>query len=279
VGVEVVAIDTGPGIADVAAALRDHHSTGGTLGLGLPAVRRMSDEMSVDTAPGVGTTVTARRWATRGEGASNPPQQRAPVEPPVLLVDHGSWVRPAAGHVAGGDLVWIRSGPTHLNVVVIDVLGHGPNAARVAAALSDRLDAAPEIEPGKMLGRLSGSELGCAAAALTVELASGGARFDGIGNVAGVVVARDGSTIDFPSRPGILGSPGVRPLTTHFTLTPGQVVLLASDGVTDLHTAACAPERFNTDPSAFARLVVERYGKSFDDACCAVVRAREGRWG
>lgn len=59
---ELCAVDRGPGIADIDAAMRDHVSTGGTLGLGLPGVKRMMDDMTVQSAPGEGTVVTARKW-------------------------------------------------------------------------------------------------------------------------------------------------------------------------------------------------------------------------
>jgi serine/threonine-protein kinase RsbT len=61
-GVEIEAIDRGPGIADPDAAMRDHFSSGGTLGLGLPGVERMMDEFWLDSTPGEGTRVTARKW-------------------------------------------------------------------------------------------------------------------------------------------------------------------------------------------------------------------------
>jgi serine/threonine-protein kinase RsbT len=61
-GIEIEAIDEGPGIADCEAALQDHYSSGGTLGLGLPAVKRMMDEFSLESNPGEGTRVTARKW-------------------------------------------------------------------------------------------------------------------------------------------------------------------------------------------------------------------------
>ena len=51
-----------PGIVDVEQALRDHFSTSGTLGLGLPGVKRMMDEFSIESAPGRGTTVVVRKW-------------------------------------------------------------------------------------------------------------------------------------------------------------------------------------------------------------------------
>ena len=61
-GIEIEAVDQGPGIADCEAAMRDHYSSGGTLGLGLPGVKRMMDEFSLESTPGEGTRVTACKW-------------------------------------------------------------------------------------------------------------------------------------------------------------------------------------------------------------------------
>jgi serine/threonine-protein kinase RsbT len=61
-GIEIEAIDQGPGIADCEAAMLDHVSSGGSLGLGLPGVKRMMDEFTLESAPGEGTRVTVRKW-------------------------------------------------------------------------------------------------------------------------------------------------------------------------------------------------------------------------
>ena len=61
-GVEVLAADAGPGILDVALAMHDGFSTSGSLGLGLPGVRRLMDEFEISSEFGKGTTVTARKW-------------------------------------------------------------------------------------------------------------------------------------------------------------------------------------------------------------------------
>ena len=53
--------DDGPGIADLARAMEDGFSTGSGLGLGLPGARRMMDELTIDSAPGRGTTITIKR--------------------------------------------------------------------------------------------------------------------------------------------------------------------------------------------------------------------------
>ncbi len=62
-GVMVVAHDEGPGIRDVDLALQDGYSTSGSLGLGLPGVRRLVDEFEINTQVGVGTEITLRKWA------------------------------------------------------------------------------------------------------------------------------------------------------------------------------------------------------------------------
>jgi serine/threonine-protein kinase RsbT len=61
-GLEIVVRDEGPGIADVDLALRDGYTSGRGLGMGLPGTRRLMDEMTIDSAPGRGTTVTIRKW-------------------------------------------------------------------------------------------------------------------------------------------------------------------------------------------------------------------------
>ena len=61
-GIQVVAHDEGPGIADVEQALRDGFSTSGSLGMGLPGVRRLVDEFHIVSERNHGTTVTVSKW-------------------------------------------------------------------------------------------------------------------------------------------------------------------------------------------------------------------------
>jgi serine/threonine-protein kinase RsbT len=61
-GVKIIVSDKGPGIANVEEALLDHYSSSGTLGLGLPGVKRMVDDFELNTKVGVGTIVTLNVW-------------------------------------------------------------------------------------------------------------------------------------------------------------------------------------------------------------------------
>ena len=62
IGILVVASDEGPGIVDIRQALRDGFSTSGSLGLGLPGVRRLMDDFDISSQPGKGTIVAVKKW-------------------------------------------------------------------------------------------------------------------------------------------------------------------------------------------------------------------------
>jgi serine/threonine-protein kinase RsbT len=61
-GLSIIASDSGPGIRDVHQAMRDGFSTSGSLGMGLPGVRRLMDEFEIVSTPGQGTTVAVKKW-------------------------------------------------------------------------------------------------------------------------------------------------------------------------------------------------------------------------
>ncbi|MFD6284811.1 ATP-binding SpoIIE family protein phosphatase [Streptomyces sp. NPDC060205] len=90
-GVEVVAVDAGPGMADVPAALRDGMSTLGTLGIGLGAIHRLADALHIHSRPGLGTVQLARFWP-------RPVHPRVAGEPSV-----GGITRPISGEEVCGD--------------------------------------------------------------------------------------------------------------------------------------------------------------------------------
>jgi serine/threonine-protein kinase RsbT len=64
-GIVVIARDHGPGIADIRQILQEGFSTSRSLGLGLPGVRRLMDEFEIESEPGKGTIVTAKKWTVR----------------------------------------------------------------------------------------------------------------------------------------------------------------------------------------------------------------------
>ena len=61
-GLRLIFEDSGPGIPDIAAAMRDGFSTGRGLGKGLPGSKRLVDEFEIESEVGRGTRVTVVRW-------------------------------------------------------------------------------------------------------------------------------------------------------------------------------------------------------------------------
>ena len=61
-GIRLTFKDHGPGIPDIAAAMRDGYSTGKSLGLGLPGAKRLVNEFDIKSEIGKGTIVTIIKW-------------------------------------------------------------------------------------------------------------------------------------------------------------------------------------------------------------------------
>lgn len=61
-GLRVTFEDRGPGIPDIATAMRDGYTTGNGLGLGLGGAKRLVNEFEIESTPGVGTRIVVTRW-------------------------------------------------------------------------------------------------------------------------------------------------------------------------------------------------------------------------
>ncbi|HWI58556.1 MAG TPA: ATP-binding protein [Bacillota bacterium] len=64
-GLQIVARDSGPGIADVEQAMEYGYSSGQGMGMGLPGARWLMDEFAIQSKPGEGTTVTMKKWVSQ----------------------------------------------------------------------------------------------------------------------------------------------------------------------------------------------------------------------
>ncbi|UWZ49043.1 SpoIIE family protein phosphatase [Dactylosporangium matsuzakiense] len=256
-GVELVAVDSGPGMADLPFSSVDGHSTAGTLGIGLGAVRRLSDVAAGYSLPGRGTVLTAQLWA--GE-------KRRMVPPPVAGLS-----RPITGERACGDRYAARAVGDVLLVLVADGLGHGPLAAAASSAITDVFLASDVDAPGRLLELLHRSVSHTRGAAVSVARVSDGAVvFAGLGNVAGAIAFPDGERRGMVSMPGIVGhqSRSVREFT--YELPPEGVVVLHSDGVSDRWNLRDYPGLSRQDPLLIAATLLRDAGVRRDDACVAV---------
>jgi len=263
--VEVLVLDSGPGIADLPRALLDGTSTTGTLGIGLGAVRRLADDWDLYTRRGGGTTVTATFL----------PRPPGPAVAPAAWRTAGV-VRPMTGESESGDAYAVRVEGERCRLLLVDGLGHGPMAARAAQAavrVFSELPAGstPTATVQAVHRGLSGTR-GAAAAAVDVDRTTGRVRIAGVGNVAAYVVA-PGSRRGLVSLPGILGHQVRTFREFEHALPPGGAVVMHSDGLSDKWSLEDYPGLLAHSPLTFAAVLLRDVGVRRDDAGVLVAKA------
>jgi anti-sigma regulatory factor (Ser/Thr protein kinase) len=264
--IEVVALDSGPGIADVRAALRDRSSTAGTLGIGMGAIARMAHSLEIATTPERGTVLVARFDLGR-----------RPAPPGPGPDDTAGITRALAGEDVCGDAYATRPHGRGLTLMVADGSGHGPLAASASSAAvrafldHDRAADPPADVLGRVHGALSGTR-GAAVAVAEIDPDAEIVRFAGIGNIAGAVL-HPGGKRSMVSLGGVAGfrNPTIR--TFEYAYPPGAVVVMHSDGVRSRWSEADVRGLVGRAPLLLAATLLRDAGIRHDDACVLVGRA------
>ncbi|HUF56210.1 MAG TPA: ATP-binding protein [Thermohalobaculum sp.] len=263
-GVTVVGTDTGPGLASVEKALEDGYTTAGkgrSLGGGLGAIRRLSDRFDIHSDAG-GTTVTSTVVAD--DGAEDPDLRAAGV------------IVPKPGTERGGDAWAFRRGAERSLVVLLDVLGHGANAAAVAeratAAFHDADNTELErVEP--LLSESLAGERGAAMVLAEISHGEGTLRALGIGNIRGEVI-RGSERSGIVSAAGIAGQATRRKAVLSYPWAPGALLVLWTDGLQERGRGSEPPSLLQREPMTIAATLYRRRRRGSDDSGVVVVRAR-----
>ena len=162
-GVEVLAIDAGPGMADTERCLEDGFSSTGTHGSGLGAIRRSSQFFDIYSVPGKGTAVVAQVTEAR-TGAMIDGDLRV-----------GALKRPLEGQIYCGDDWTICAGGTAVLLMLVDGLGHGMDASQASAAAVDVFRRSQASEPREVLLQIHNGLKSTRGAAVAVTRADFGA--------------------------------------------------------------------------------------------------------
>jgi len=256
-GIDLVTIDAGPGVRDVTAALRDGHSTAGTLGIGLGAIQRLADFADLYSRPGHGTALVARFR----------------VGPPVSQPRWAGLIRPITGETECGDAYGVVLADDTVTAVLCDGLGHGPLAAAAAAAGVTAVLDDPAGEPAALLERVHRRMSGTRGGAVGVVQVGGQlARFAGLGNVAASIVS-DGQRKSMISIPGIAGVQARTIRQFEYDVPPGSAVIVHSDGVSSRWEAAALPALEARDPLLIAAVLLAEAGVHRDDAGVLVLKS------
>lgn len=268
-GLEVVAADRGPGLADPAGAITGSPagSRGGSLGAGVGAVFRLADEVDVDVRVGEGTCFRARKLATS-------PRHRAEV---------GIYGRPCPGEsVSGDDAGFSRTEPGGdvTSMVVADGAGHGMHAREAAAravrmisATDDPAEIVRKAERTLVVGRQTRR---AAMAVIRADAHTGVLRCAASGDVVVRVVRAVRAGADGPT--GCSGTGGrddrsVCVVVDEDIIAAGDTIVVATDGVSSqgalsaLRTSSRSPH-----PILLAHAIVSASAREHDDALVVVAR-------
>lgn len=250
---ELLALDKGPGMADVNRCLQDGYSTAGTPGTGLGAVKRLASEFDIYSHPGEGTVVMARFG-----------------RPPLLR--YGAVCVALDGEIDCGDAWRIEHDADTTAIMMVDGLGHGTFAAEAARAGIDAFRSAPFASPQEILtrahGAMSKTRGGAGACA---ALRAGGLSYFGIGNISGSLIGADKSQ-GLVSHNGTLGlGPQRRAQQFEYACEPPCLLVMHSDGVSARWDLKSRPDLRQCHPAVIAAVLYRDHGRGRDDATVVVV--------
>lgn len=261
-GVELIAVDRGPGIADPTEALRGIPRVTGSLGTGLSSVLRMTDEADFDVRLGEGTCVVARKFAS-------PVRRRREVA--ILGRPFPDEPR------SGDDAVFLRD-DDRLVLAVADGLGHGAAAREASSAAIDVIRARFGRDVAAVFQEAHDALVGTRGAVLSVvaiDEASSELTHAGLGNVVTHVVGPDGSRA-FGGPSLVLGMRGaqvagrIRP--ERYGLRPRDAVVLFSDGLSSRARLERGDDVLHDHPLVIAHRLVRDFGRDTDDVTVLVAR-------
>jgi anti-sigma regulatory factor (Ser/Thr protein kinase) len=261
-GIDVLAIDAGPGIANIGQALRDGNSSTGTSGTGLGALYRLSDQFDVYALRGKGAVFFMRLWRTPS---------------PDLHLASGGISLPLAGETENGDAWAVATLRQHTALLMVDGLGHGPLAAAAASAAVATLELQPALRPAEQIHACHAALRGTRGAALALALYDAPARqlhFAGIGNVSACIMDTNGRR-QLTSYNGIVGH-NLRKVQ-EFTLdcAPGALIVMATDGIGTQWDLNQYPGLGVCDTSVVAAVLHRDFARARDDASVLAWRVPE----
>ncbi|MGI8496227.1 MAG: ATP-binding protein [Gemmatimonadaceae bacterium] len=259
--IEILALDKGPGIHDVARAMRDGYSTAGTAGDGLGAIQRLADVFEIHSQRAVGTALLARVGERQGQSAAS-------------LDDRVGVVCVALrGQSACGDAWRVVVDRQRISVMLVDGLGHGPEAAEAADAAMTAFPRLASSPPDIALVALDPAlreTRGAALSLVAIDEETRAIRFSGVGNVDGRILT-DGPTQYLVPQNGIVGHgmPILRSTTASWPA--GARLVLHSDGILSRWRMDAYPGLRPKHPALLAGVLYRDFSRKQDDVTVLVL--------
>jgi anti-sigma regulatory factor (Ser/Thr protein kinase) len=261
-GLEVLSLDKGPGMSNVALSLGDGYSTAGSPGTGLGAVQRIAGEFDLYSQPGKGTVAVARILVSR--------RTTSPYAQAVGVVRQAK-----PGEAVCGDNWIVRWFADGWVCAVADGLGHGVTAADAASAIMEAVRRAPTrlspvelVEASHLAARHTrGAALGIA----VLDEAGSVVRFAGVGNIAAVIL-NGPQRRHLVSYNGIIGHDYRKISEFSYPWSPQSVLVVHSDGIATHWDFDRYPGLLARHPSLIAAVLYRDHVRGRDDATVVVLK-------
>jgi len=255
----VLALDKGPGIADVARAMADGYSTGGTMGGGLGAMKRLATALEIFTNQS-GTIVLLE-------------VRSAAVEKELQIA---GMAVPYPGERACGDRWASHRTSECCTLLLVDGLGHGYLAAEAADEAVQIFHRQAGEAPGRILSHLHDGlkkTRGAVAAVAEIRPAEKLLTYAGVGNTAASLVSSQGSR-SLVSHSGTLGL-AVSPRIQEFRVEwpDNGIFVMHSDGLSSRWDLSAYSGLLARHAAVIGGALFRDYRRQRDDASVVVVKA------
>lgn len=262
-GIEILAVDAGPGMTDPWRCASDGYSTTGTTGEGLGSVRRLSSEFDIYSMPGKGSVILCRVVA---EGSTT-----GSVKSRLSFGAIGIALFP---HDPCGDAWAIHESGPQVRVILADGLGHGVEAARAAdeaVSIFRRLASRGPREIAEILHAGLRSTRGAAIGVLGLDIGRQIAKYCGIGNISARIL--DGQySRQLMSHNGTAGAQAPKIEEYTYPWPDKGLCVMHSDGVAMHWTLEAYPGLLQRHPAVIAAVLYRDFARGRDDASLVVVK-------
>jgi anti-sigma regulatory factor (Ser/Thr protein kinase) len=256
-GVELLGIDRGPGMDRPDRMLEDGVSTAGSPGTGLGAIRRLSDEFALYSAPGVGTAVLSRIYNRLSFDRLRP-----------AAFEWGGVSLSKPGEDVCGDGWGMALSRDRALVLVADGLGHGPGASAASQeavrAFFERADLGPEALVHKLHARLRPTR-GAAVAIAAIRPEARTLDYVGVGNIFGRILRPGEKTLNLVSMNGTLGYGLVKVQPFRYPWAGNPTLVMNSDGLLSNWDIDAYPGLEGRHPALVAAMAYRDNNRGTDD--------------
>jgi anti-sigma regulatory factor (Ser/Thr protein kinase) len=265
-GLCLIALDQGPGLVDPYYALRNGVSTAGTLGGGLGAIQRMSDQFDIQTSLGKGTAILAQIWDLDHDSG-------LPTSPWEIEIGAVTVARPGQKECGDG---WLAVGPPNRpRILVVDGLGHGEKAAEAKQAALDTFRTIAHLPPETIIKQLNEAlrrTRGAVLALVEIDLTHSELKYTSIGNIAGRLLSpeRDHGLIAFG---GIVGSQIPRIQLMSHAWSSQRLLIMHTDGLKTQWDISDYAGLVSHHPTLVAAVLYRDFSRRTDDIAVVVARS------